>query len=85
MAPRGPVGPRLPVEVSVQADMEQQHMEHITQETTRRWYAGVLVVFISVSCPSGWHRVGGDALAAGRLAVSFHQFRDEIVGRMTGR
>src|SRR5690625_7553658 len=44
-------GPRLPDELSVQADMERQHMEHITQET-RRWYAMVLSVFICVFVPS---------------------------------
>lgn len=40
-------GPGLPDEVSAQTDMEQ-HMEHITQETVRRWYARVLSVFIVV-------------------------------------
>lgn len=53
--------------MSVQADMERQHMEHITQETTRRWYAMVLSVFICVFVPSGWHREAVGALVADRV------------------
>ena len=48
----GPEWPEAADEMSGQADMEQQHMEHITQETTRRWYARVLSVFIEVLLPS---------------------------------
>lgn len=69
MAPRGPDWPGAADEVSGQADMEQQHMKHITQETTRRWYARVLSVFIEVLLPSVYPPRSSGALAADRMVV----------------